>query len=256
MISRPKSDVRALGEVSPLWGPIKPTVLPLWRFLYGRDDPLVFSETVSRYLQPGHVVLEVGAGSGTIYPHSIRSKVARLVGLDPDPRVVDNPQLDQGVVGVCEDLPFPDASFDVVFHRMVAEHLPTPVIATREIARVLKPGGLFFMHTPNRLHYSMIAAQVTPLWFHQIYMHRLGTRKDARDVHRAYYRMNSTRDIRRICQDASLEVLELQFINSPPGYLRFSALTFLAGALYQKTVEKAVSWLRPGIFLAAVKRAS
>jgi ubiquinone/menaquinone biosynthesis C-methylase UbiE len=256
MNSIPKSDLSLSVEVSPLWGPIRPSVLPLWKFLYGRDDPLVFIEAMSRYLQPGHVVLEVGAGPGTIYPHSIRSKVTRLVGLDPDPRVIHNRQLDQGVVGECENVPFPDASFDVVFHRMVAEHFPDPLAATVEIARVLKPGGLFFMHTPNRLHYSMIAARVTPLWFHQIYMHRLGTRKDASDVHRAYYRMNTTRDIRRICREASLEVLHLRFINSPPGYLRFSALTFLAGALYQKTVEATVPWLRPGIILVAAKSAS
>ena len=49
-------------------------------------------------------------------------------------------------------LPFEDASFDVVLSCGVLEHVPDEAGSAREIARVLKPGGYFFVYQlPNRL---------------------------------------------------------------------------------------------------------
>jgi len=44
---------------------------------------------------------------------------------------------------------FPDNSFDVVTARHVIEHIPTPVEFVTEIYRILKPGGLMVLMTPN-----------------------------------------------------------------------------------------------------------
>jgi 2-polyprenyl-3-methyl-5-hydroxy-6-metoxy-1,4-benzoquinol methylase len=44
---------------------------------------------------------------------------------------------------------FQDNSFDVVTARHVIEHIPTPVEFVDEIYRVLKPGGLMVLMTPN-----------------------------------------------------------------------------------------------------------
>jgi ubiquinone/menaquinone biosynthesis C-methylase UbiE len=41
-------------------------------------------------------------------------------------------------------LDFPDESFDVVYHSLILHWLPDPEQGIREIARVLKPGGLVF----------------------------------------------------------------------------------------------------------------
>ena len=42
------------------------------------------------------------------------------------------------------NLEFPDESFDAVYHSLVLHWLPDPQQGIREIARVLKPGGLVF----------------------------------------------------------------------------------------------------------------
>ena len=49
------------------------------------------------------------------------------------------------------DLPFRDASFELVLLLEVIEHLADIPHALREIARVLKPGGVAILSTPNRL---------------------------------------------------------------------------------------------------------
>lgn len=48
------------------------------------------------------------------------------------------------------DLPFPDNSFDFVFYHHVIEHVSDPSRSLDEIHRVLIPGGLIYVGTPNR----------------------------------------------------------------------------------------------------------
>lgn len=47
--------------------------------------------------------------------------------------------------GSAEDIPFPDASFDIATCRFAAHHFANVGKAVREIARVLKPGGIFLL---------------------------------------------------------------------------------------------------------------
>jgi SAM-dependent methyltransferase len=51
-------------------------------------------------------------------------------------------------------LPYADASFDAVVSLQVIEHLHTPQQFVAECARVLVPGGLLVISTPNRLTFS------------------------------------------------------------------------------------------------------
>jgi len=47
-------------------------------------------------------------------------------------------------------LPFPDGCFDVVIASEVLEHIPEDLVAMREIARVLRPGGMVAVTVPRR----------------------------------------------------------------------------------------------------------
>jgi len=56
------------------------------------------------------------------------------------------------VVGDLFDLPFADASIDLLVSTEVVEHLPDPRPALQEMARVLKPGAFVLITTPNPLN--------------------------------------------------------------------------------------------------------
>jgi ubiquinone/menaquinone biosynthesis C-methylase UbiE len=98
-------------------------------------------------------VLDAGCGAGhtaiKVAPHSkqvvafdlsaqMLAQVERLAG----ERGLTNVETRQGDV---ENLPFADATFDIVTSRYSAHHWPNPGKALREIARVLKPGGRFIL---------------------------------------------------------------------------------------------------------------
>ncbi len=48
-----------------------------------------------------------------------------------------------------EELPFADESIGVIISKHVVEHLPHPEISIREMGRVLEPGGILILSTPN-----------------------------------------------------------------------------------------------------------
>jgi hypothetical protein len=52
------------------------------------------------------------------------------------------------VLGVGEKLPFQDATFDAVFSFAVLEHVKDPFACSRELLRVLKPGGTLYVQVP------------------------------------------------------------------------------------------------------------
>ena len=50
-----------------------------------------------------------------------------------------------------KELPFPDNTFDVVYHNDVLEHVEKPFAFLKDQFRVLKPGGKIIIGTPNLL---------------------------------------------------------------------------------------------------------
>jgi ubiquinone/menaquinone biosynthesis C-methylase UbiE len=104
-------------------------------------------------LQPGEQVLDVGCGTGTLAIEAARRVgcTGRVAGVDPGTQQIARARAKAARhnvpiefrVGIIEQLPFPDRSFDVVFSTLMVHHLPTPLKrqGLAEIARVLKPGG-------------------------------------------------------------------------------------------------------------------
>lgn len=127
------------------------------------DDPLLLAAerfhasaewTATRALMEGAEgrALDIGAGRG-IASYALARDGWKVTALEPDPSKL------VGAGAVCEivrqtglpiavekeyseQLPFPDSSFDLVYGRQVLHHARDLRQTCREIARVLKPGGL------------------------------------------------------------------------------------------------------------------
>lgn len=87
----------------------------------------------------------------------------------------DQSQLD--IVCDITSIPEPDASFDCVMCVEVLEHLPDPIRALRELARLLKPGGTLIITAPfcSLTHYSPYFYQTGySCYFYEYWLGKLG----------------------------------------------------------------------------------
>jgi len=110
-------------------------------------------------IEPGDHVLDLGCGPGTI-TQGLAEQVfpGRVIGLDADAEQLETARRlavgleimnAQFTGGSAYRLPFREASFDLVFSHALLDHLGQPVEALREVHRVLKPGGLLAVASPD-----------------------------------------------------------------------------------------------------------
>ena len=114
---------------------------------------------ICRERAAGQRVLDVACGAG--YGTSILAEVAsEAVGVDIDAAVIrrasskykrDNLRY---VAADCTDMPFADASFDVVVANEMIEHIEDQDGFLKEAKRVLTPGGRLLVSTPNKPIYN------------------------------------------------------------------------------------------------------
>lgn len=111
---------------------------------------------------PCHAVLEVGCGTGLFWAHVLADEVSHvdLTVTDLSQSMVDTTMgVAQDVVGTLhgraanvEELPFDDASFDLVLANHMLYHAPDPTSAVKEFVRVLRPGGVLVASTNGSRH--------------------------------------------------------------------------------------------------------
>ncbi len=123
-----------------------------------------FKRTLQQLHLPGKTLLDVGCGGGFLAEEFARDGFV-VTGIDPAARSLEaarkhaadnNLEIDYRE-GKGEALPFPDAFFDIVACCDVLEHVDDLGLVISEVARALKPGGIFFYDTVNRTWLSKIA---------------------------------------------------------------------------------------------------
>lgn len=146
-------------------------------------------------------VLDIGCGYGWCELNFLKRGVNKIVGLEisendliPAKENVRNDRVDFKVAsGV--NLPFENKSFDTVVAWEVIEHIPknTETFMFKEVYRVLKLGGCFYLSTP---HKSVLTNILDPAWW------LIG--------HRHY----SLKNLIKFAQNNNFEILESKVVGS------------------------------------------
>jgi SAM-dependent methyltransferase len=164
-----------------------------------------------------------------------------VVGVDVDPAVSRNGRVSSGARASAYHLPFRDEAFDIVYSRYVFEHLERPREAFGEIARVLRPGGITIILTPNKAHYVALISRFTPHWFHRFVNEKLRGRP-AEETFPTVYRANTRRALNALARSAGLEPAQVRMVELRPNYLMWGVLPFLLGVAYERLVNS-TAWL-------------
>lgn len=114
---------------------------------------------IARELTKGRDVLDIACGEG--YGSAFLAESARsVVGVDVDGGIVAHaekiyPKSNlRFMCGDCAAIPLPDASIDCVVSFETLEHHDRHEEMLQEIKRVLRPGGVLIISTPDRYEYS------------------------------------------------------------------------------------------------------
>lgn len=157
------SDKLSTWEEAVIWLRSQPDQAGLTRACY-YDDPLIdaadrfyrsseWAEIQKKITGNNGRVLDLGAGRG-ISSYAFSRDGWDVVALEPDPSnivgagairsLMRESNLQTGIIrAYAESLPFKNSTFDAVYGRQILHHAQNLRTMCNEIARVLKPGGVF-----------------------------------------------------------------------------------------------------------------
>jgi ubiquinone/menaquinone biosynthesis C-methylase UbiE len=131
------------------------------RMVPEQTDAETFWEHIYRYrfaagCARNRRVLDIACGEGYGTRALIEAGAARAIGVDISADACAHARRRYGVdarVGSAEAIPLPDRAIDLVVSFETIEHVSRPHVFLDECARVLAPGGLVIVSTPNRSVY-------------------------------------------------------------------------------------------------------
>jgi SAM-dependent methyltransferase len=135
---------------------------PIFGRLYDSVAEDVIAELAARRRARGGLIVDIGCGPGDLVAElSRRLKETRITGIDLSPSMLlwagQHATADGRVkflVGDAAELPFNDASVDLVVSTMSMHHWSDPAEAFAEIDRVLRPGGVALIYDLGLLAFT------------------------------------------------------------------------------------------------------
>jgi SAM-dependent methyltransferase len=206
------------------------------------DGTIAFFTRINGLLSPAFTVLDVGCGRAAYledpvsYRRNLRilkGKVSKVIGIDVDPEAQGNQCLDEFRLITGPSWPVDDAQVNLIVCDSVLEHIEDPDLFFAQARRVLMPGGVICLRTPNSWGYVALISRLIPNGYKtRLLAKAQEARKDC-DVFRTFYRCNSTRKLRRALTQHGFECAVYGH-ESEPQYFAFSRLAYAAGVLHQR----------------------
>jgi len=217
------------------------------------DGTIAFYARVNALLTPTATVVDYGCGRGAyggdplLFRRSLRilrGKAGCVIGLDVDPNAAQNPFVDEFQPLEGSRWPLSDGCAQLVVCDNVLEHLPDPAEFFGEATRVLTPGGILCIRTPNAWGYVALMSRLIPNQSHSRVVAQVKPGSQAQDIFPTFYRCNSLPAIRRMFARFGLQGIVYGYAGEP-AYMAFSRLTYALGVLHQRL---APGFLRSAIF--------
>jgi 2-polyprenyl-3-methyl-5-hydroxy-6-metoxy-1,4-benzoquinol methylase len=160
-----------------------------------------YEALIERYVTPQTRWLDVGCGRAP-FPNNqdlseeLSLRALRMIGVDPDSGVRENPFVHQGHQCSLEDFTA-NEKFDLVTARMVVEHVEQPARFAQSLARLTNPGSVVVLFTVNWWSITALAAHWSPLGAHHMVKRWLwGT--EEKDTFPTTYKMNQRATLSRL----------------------------------------------------------
>lgn len=177
----------------------------------GWDSVVSFLGVAQALAARAKVVVDVGCGRGSMADgltdhaesgmvfHDLRGPGRHVIGIDLDPVGAQNPIIDEfRMIDDAGHWPLADASVDLGVSDFVLEHIDDPEAFVAELARTLRPGGVFVARTISRWSLLSFTARRVPNEKHPGWLSKLQPGRLEKDVFPTRYRMNSERDLARL----------------------------------------------------------
>jgi SAM-dependent methyltransferase len=213
------------------------------------DGTVQFYSKINHLMKCNSIALDYGAGRGAQLDCDawkqhlllLQPKCTTRIGCDVDPVVFGNPYIDKAILLDKNEnfkVPIDDQSVDLVLADWVIEHLADPLATFNDIHRVLKKGGWFCARTGNVWHYSYaIAKLLGKSSYSEKMVGRVQPAREERDVFIKFFRANTSRVLKNLCQTARFSRIHIHAWEPEPGYLRINPSVFALGALYQRAAS-------------------
>lgn len=216
------------------------------KVFYKKSVPDLWFKLLCIEAKEHYVILEIGSGSGKGKQNTEYPKVKKIIGLDLDARVLENPYLDEAhhanAYALKETLP--NTKFDLIYSHMVAEHIDDGKRFISTQMALLKDNGILLHSTVSKYYWTSLINNFFPVSFKNFLIKNLGGGRSAEDIFPAHYKLNSEMDIKNICNELSLR-FEIIRQDEPPGYLRRSIILMLIYMILHRPLQSIIPSLRP-----------
>jgi ubiquinone/menaquinone biosynthesis C-methylase UbiE len=197
-----------------------------------RSSQRVYYDRLSELLPESAAWLDLGCGHQVFASYMeaeerrVTGRVALFVGADLGRESLGRHRsLQRPVLARAERLPFSGGVFDIVTANMVVEHLENPPAAFAEAKRVLRPGGVLLVHTPNRHNFKVSIASRLPAWLKNP-LTRLLEQRCEEDIYPTLYRCNTPEAVTAAARASDLRLSRLDLFDDTATFALIPPLAF------------------------------